>query len=183
MASMAKLDIIEHTSSSYAPRTYFNAKSAELTVAFAMDLTTAGERLTHKAAGDRYVGISMQEDPIQAARILYKSLSHWNAKVLNVAGNGIYTLASHNWSQDQVNRYVYAVLAKVHEHWPLSRVLSGGQTGVDIAGIVAAYALGIDACATLPKGFIQRGIDKVDSVKTEAEISEYVKSQAALLCR
>lgn len=180
---MANLNIVEHKSGSYAPRTYFNATSAELTVAFAMDMTTAGERLTHKAAGDRYIGISMKGDPIQAARILYKALSHWNARVLNVAGNGIYTLNSHNWNQNQVNQYVYAVLAKVHEHWPLSRVISGGQTGVDIAGIIAAYALGIDACATLPKGFIQRGIDKVDDSKSAAEISENVKSQAALLSR
>jgi hypothetical protein len=178
---MSKLDIVEHNSSSYAPRTFFNATSAELTVAFAMDMTTAGERLTHKAAANRYVGIVMTESPLQAARILYKALKSLNASILNVAGNGIYTLSSYAWDQKRTNQYVYDVLSVVTEYWPLHRVISGGQTGVDIAGIVAAYALGIEACATLPKGFIQRGANKIDVSRSASTILEEVKSQAAKL--
>lgn len=175
------LQILEHTSSSYGPRTYVNAKSAELTVAFAADFTTAGERLTHKAAGDRYLSIPLEEDPLQAARVLYKALRDGGAHTLNVAGNGIYTLARHGWTQERVNAYLYAVLAKVHEHWPLHHVRSGGQTGVDLAGVVAAYALGIDAEALLPKGFVQRGTDKVDRAVGEAGVRAQVESGAAVL--
>lgn len=45
------LTILEHKSSSYAPRTYENAAKADVTIAIAVDYNTAGERLTHKAAG------------------------------------------------------------------------------------------------------------------------------------
>ena len=51
------MKIIENKSSSYAPRTFANAKSADLTIAFAIDFGTAGEQLTKKAAGQRYVAV------------------------------------------------------------------------------------------------------------------------------
>ena len=50
-------------SSSYAPRTQVNASSADLTVAFATDYATAGERLTMKMAGYRYVAVPLELDP------------------------------------------------------------------------------------------------------------------------
>lgn len=159
-----KLEVLEHPSPNYSPRTWVNARAADLTVAFAVDFTTAGEKLTHKAAGDRYVGIDLATEPIQAARVLYRAMRAHGAKTLNVAGNGIYTLAKHGWTQVRVDTYVFNVLAKVHEHWPIKHVRSGGQTGVDMAGIAAAHALDIDALALLPKGFIQRGVDRVDRV-------------------
>ncbi len=173
-----KIEVIEHPSPSYSPRTYANAKSADLTVAFAVDFTTAGEKLTHKAAGDRYVGIPLSEDPIQAARLLYKALRDRDAHSLNVAGNGIYTLAKHGWTQARTNDYVHAVLAKVHEHWPLKHVRSGGQTGVDIAGVTAAFALGIDVTALLPKGFVQRAADKIDRQMTADNIRLQIEAGA-----
>ena len=39
---MSKLTIQEYKSTSYAPRTYHNAHSADLTVAIACDFNTAG---------------------------------------------------------------------------------------------------------------------------------------------
>lgn len=170
------LEINEHTSSGYTQRTKHNARSADLTVAFAVDFTTAGELLTHKASGDKYLGISLSEDPIQSARILYKELRDRNAHSLNIAGNGIYTLSTKGWTQDKINTHIHMILSKVHEHWPIEKIISGGQTGVDIAGITSAYALGIYAIATLPKGFIQRGTDKVDKSRSESLIREEVIS-------
>lgn len=161
------IKIIEDKSSSYSPRTYANAKSAQLTVAFAEDFTTAGEKCTHKAAGDAYVSIALMEAPIIAARALYKALRDKDVKVLNVAGNGIYTLNKFGWTQEKLNAHIFQILSKVTEHWKLDKVVSGGQTGVDMAGVIAAHALGIDAQALLPKGFIQRGTDKQDVPKSE----------------
>lgn len=172
------LHILEHSSHTYSPRTYENASRADLTVAFACDFTTAGEKLTHKAAGDRFVSIDLKTDPLQAARILYKSMRDRNARSLNVAGNGLYTLSRNSWTQKGVNDYIYAVLAKVHEYWPIQSVRSGGQTGADIAGIVAAYALKIPATALFPKGLIQRGEDKIDRPKTLTEIRLQVERGA-----
>jgi len=175
------LTVEEHSSPKYSPRTYVNANGAELTVAFAVDFSTAGEKLTHKAAGERYLAIKLGGDPIPAARQLYAALRRHGAHTLNVAGNGIYTLMVNGTTQRQINLWVYDVLAKVAEHWPLKHVRSGGQTGVDIAGVVAAHVLDIDALALLPKGFIQRHEDGVDRTHTEGEIRQQILNFALAL--
>lgn len=178
---MSDLRICEHPSPKYAPRTEHNAKSAGLTVAFALDFSTMGERLTRRVAGEKYLAIDLNMESIQAARELYKAMRRHGATSLNVAGNGLYTLQAKGWSQARVDRYVFAVLGKVAEHLPLKLVVSGGQTGVDIAGITAAHALGITAVATLPKGFVQRDAAGKDSVHTREEIESQVKQGAAAL--
>lgn len=175
------IEINESTSASYPPRTYHNAKNSDLTVAFATDFNSAGERLTHKAAGDKYVAIPLDMPPIEAARALFKALRNRNAKVLNVAGNGIYTLAKKGWTQDSVNKYLFEVISKVHEFHPLDKVISGGQTGIDIAGVIAAHALGIPVVATLPNGFIQRGLSETDVCMGHDAIRDQVEQGAAAL--
>lgn len=173
------LRIVEHTKSGYRQRTRENANSAGLTAAFAVDFNTAGERLTRECAGERYVPIDPRNDPVQSARMLFSALRYFNARVLNVAGNGIYTLSLHGWDQERADAYVYTVIAKAHEHWALERIVSGGQTGMDIAGGVAASVLGIPAVLTLPKGFKQRHEDKVDRIHTEDDIRMQVETGAA----
>lgn len=162
------LSIREHGTAGYAARTRYNAEAADLTAAFAVNLNTAGERLTKKAAGDRYVAISLGLEPLDAARSVYRALRQHDAHVLNVAGNGLYTLILHGWTQETLNVWLLRVLAKVAEHWPIAQVISGGQTGVDVAGLVAATALHIQATGTLSKGFVQRSEDGVD-FKSSAE--------------
>ena len=49
----------ETCSPRYHDRTVINASWADLTVAFAIDFGTAGERLTRKAAGDRYLPVNI----------------------------------------------------------------------------------------------------------------------------
>jgi hypothetical protein len=168
------LTIVEHKSSSYAPRTWHNAKTADLTVAFAVDFTTHGEKLTHKAAGARYLGLHLEDDPLLSARRLYVAMKTHRVSTLNVAGNGIYTLSKHGVWQRTVNLCVFSILQKVHEFYPIKKIISGGQTGVDLAGGVAGVALGIDVEMTLPGGFRQRHEDGVDVNHTEAEIREQV---------
>lgn len=175
------LILLEHASPKYGPRTAVNAKEADLTVAFAVDFGTFGEKLTHKVAGERYVGIPLLESPLDAARLLYRALRHFDAHVLNVAGNGIYTLAQHGWTQERANRYVHAVIAKVHEHWPLRAIRSGGQTGIDVAGLIAAVALDIPATGLLPNGFLQRGTDKVDRRMGDIAVRKQIEDGAAVL--
>lgn len=172
------LTVQAHLSASYAPRTCTNAQAAGITAAFAVDFDTAGERLTRKAAQERYIAIPLGGDPVEAARALYRALRQHDAHTLNIAGNGIYTLSQAGWSQSAVNAWMYAVLAKVAAHWPLTLVRSGGQTGVDIAGVSAAHALGIDALALLPKGYLQRGADKVDRQNPGFSIREQIEGYA-----
>ena len=165
------IEILEHTSSSYGPRTYANAHNSDVTIALAVDYTTAGERLTHKAAGDKYLRLDLEESWKDNARLLW----HWiypytDGRVVNVAGNGIYTLNRARISQKAVNNYVFQMLEIVHQHAPIDKIISGGQTGVDIAGGWAAVKIGIDCVLTLPKGFKQRGVDGIDRDHTREEI-------------
>ncbi len=171
------IKILEHSSRSYAPRTYTNASAGDITIAIAVDYNTAGERLTHKAAGDKYLKLDFQEfEPIDLARMLYKRLKMCNGHTINVAGNGIYTLAKHGYDQQRINQIIYRILSKVHEYFPITKIVSGGQTGVDLAGGIAGYTLGIDTVMTLPKGFIQRHEDKLDVEHTREEIMKQVEN-------
>jgi 1-aminocyclopropane-1-carboxylate deaminase/D-cysteine desulfhydrase-like pyridoxal-dependent ACC family enzyme len=175
------LIVQEHKSSSYAPRTYHNAHSADLTVAIAVDFSTAGERLTHKAAGDAYLAIPYHTDITEAARTLYREMRKRNAKSLNIAGNGLHTFTKYGELQYSVNLYVYTVLSLVHKHWPIEAIVSGGQTGTDLAGGVAAEALNIPCTMTFPKGFKQRFANGIDIVQSEEQVLEQVNMWVELL--
>lgn len=179
------MSVVEHKSASYSPRTWYNAGRAELTVAFAVDYNTAGEKLTKKAAGGNYVACPLTGwDWLDNARHLYRACKALDVKTLNVAGNGIYTLqAKAGMTQQEVNMYVYKVIKQVHEFWPIGMIVSGGQTGVDLAGAVAASVLGIHWEMTLPKGFKQRGEDNIDVDHTEQEIITQVAYWAGVLSR
>lgn len=184
---MSQVTIREHQSSSYGPRTWENAGKGDVTVAFAVDFETAGERLTHRAAGEKYTGIRIgrelmtAEHALSAARQLFSFMRQKNARCLNVAGNGIYTLSRHGLDQQVVNRFVASVVCKVHAHWHLNLVVSGGQTGIDMAGGVAGVLAGVPIELTLPKGYLQRHEDKIDRLHTRAEIEEQVLEGAAVL--
>ncbi len=177
---MSQVTIREHASSSYGPRTWENAKKGDVTVAFGVDFETAGERLTHKASAGKYIGLPIgrglltAEHALACARKLFAFARTKNASCLNVAGNGIYTLTRHGLDQREVNRFVGSVICKVNEHWPLHLVVSGGQTGVDIAGGVAGVLAGLHIELTLPNGFLQRHADKVDRRHTKDEIEAQV---------
>ena len=172
-----KLILNQHKSSSYAPRTWHNASSGDVTVAFAVDLNTAGERLTHKAAGEKYIGFKLEDstDAIDLAKLLYKKMKKDNAKTLNIAGNGIYTLSKHNCSQDFINHFVYEVINQVHQYHPIEKIFTGGQTGVDMAGAIAGIQLGIPVEITFPHGYMQRFEDKKDIIQTEQDILEQIR--------
>lgn len=174
--------IKEHKSASYAPRTYHNA-SQGVTLAIAVDFTTAGEKLTHKAANGRIVQIDWFNtlDKLYPARALYSALKKYNCHVVNVAGNGIYTLAKHGVTQAEANQYVFDILGLVNHHWPITQVVSGGQTGMDIAGLVAGVALGIETTGTWPKGYKMRFEDGKDVDMSEEWIHNYIVTQMAEL--
>lgn len=175
------LQLQEHSSPSYAPRTFTNATAAQLTVAAAVDFTTAGERLTRKMAGQRYIALELGGDPIEAARGLYRAMRVHRASKLNIAGNGIYTLDQHGWDQQAVNAWLYQVISTVHQHLPVAHIRSGGQTGADLAGLVVGFALGIRTLGYFPKGFIQRGVDKIDREQEPSELRRRIEVYAASL--
>lgn len=180
------IHIKEHQSGSYAPRTHANAASASVTAAFALDFHTAGEKLTKKAAGYQYIALPLQQEmeevsPIQNAVALLAFCRKKKAHSINVAGNGIYTTSRFGWDQTRLNAYVYQVLSYVHQEHPLQHVYCGGQTGLDIAGAVAAEALGIAVTIHMPKGLKQRLETGEDVIRHPRELYQEVKAMASTL--
>ena len=173
----------EHKSVKYTPRTYFNATSGDVTLALAVDLSTAGEVLTKKAAGEKYIGFLLKEDTeaIDIARSLYRFMKQRNAKTLNIAGNGIYTLSKHGCDQAHINAFLCDIIEKVHQFWPLEKIYTGGQTGVDLAGAVVAEHLGINALITLPNGYMQRFEDMKDITQSKESVLSQINHWASLL--
>ena len=100
---------------------------------------------------------------------------------MNVAGNGIYTFRKYGISQEYVNLYVLSILKQVHEHWPIKKIVSGGQTGADIAGLVAGVVLDIDTEAMYPKGYKMRYENGKDVECDPEQIREMIMSYAEKL--
>lgn len=159
----------QHQSHSYGPRTYLNAGFSDLTVAFASNFNTAGEILTEKAAKGRIfqIELSKEFDSKKHARELYKVMLSNNVRTLNIAGNGSYTLHTYEITQYMINRWVYEIINLVHTHHGVNRIRSGGQTGADMAGSVAAYLLKIPAIITYPQGYRQRLEDGSDVIQSQ----------------
>lgn len=159
----------EESSTGYRERTIKNAK-ADATIALAVDFTSAGERLTRKAVtdnGKKYIPIDTNNPEITDELInsIVDQLNEVNAKSLNIAGNGIYTLKG-KYTQEQVDEYVYNLLNKVLNHpnlkTKIETIRSGGQTGYDEAGIKAAMRLGIRNGILAPKGWKFRDVNGRD---------------------
>lgn len=175
------LQLLEHESPDYGPRTGDNARGADVTVAFAVDFDTAGERLTRRVAGQRYIGIPLGTDEAQAAAALLAFMRMRGAQSLNVAGNGIYTLRSRGVYQAQVNVWTFNVLRLVHEQRPIAFIRSGGQTGVDTAGLVAGLALGIPVLGLYPQGFRRRLANRKDVLGTPEQLEAELRRAASVL--
>lgn len=174
------IELLEHTSSSYAPRTWHNA-SQGVTLAVGIDFNTAGEKLTTKAASKNgIVHVDMQNDVadfyLNSARALFKVMRDSDCHVLNVAGNGIHTLSKNGYDQVEINDIVYHLIKLVSNHWCIDKVVSGGQTGADIAGLIAAEKLGIPSAGTWPKGYKMRFEDGVDILHTQSQVRDILNA-------
>lgn len=170
------IQLLQSASENYPIRTFENILKSSLTAAFAIDFTTPGERLTRKHAMPNWVGLPIDNKAHVNADALFTSLDFRQAKTLNIAGNGIYTLIDKQWgNQSDINSYIFSVLQRVHQQYPLSTIRSGGQTGVDWAAGVAACALDIPCIMLFPKGFKQRNAAGKDHSNTEAELLDRLK--------
>lgn len=169
--------VFEQTASSaYPPRTFANAKSADLTLAFAVDFTTPGEQLTKKAAGNNYFAIESTQKISQSVALLTKLVEPH--MVLNIAGNAMPRFSADGWCQDQVNWWVFRVLRGLK----FTSVVCGGQTGADWAGAVAAYALKKDVKVLMPRGFLQRDEHNRDVTNTEEELKSRLVRDSFIFC-
>ena len=182
----------------YSKRTWENANAddVDFTLAFATDFSTWGERCTAKAAGDSIiqVGLPVKKDGgIDLSAKAVKNAADTVADSLpeeflsgepfglNVAGNGLYTLAAEGVTQQQADEFVVRVLASLQKRGVvLSSLRSGGQTGIDEAGAAAGRALGIPTTVHAPKNWLFRGADGKDvqgeaAFKARFEKKNYIR--------
>lgn len=174
------------TSPEYPPRTYFNVNSADLTIAFYVDPTTAGEVLTRKICGTRkpYLGLSLLNKYAQNIETIIEKCEEINPSIINIAGNGLLTIAKKvgdGVMQELVNLDIYYILSGVHSVFKIKEILSGGQTGVDFAAGVAAGALKIPCTMTFPYGYRQRIKEGIEAYSTNKEMRTIYKKQLVTL--
>lgn len=171
------------SSGSYAKRTEENAEWSDITLAVATSFNTAGERKTKQVAGKKYVSVQFNSDEDtwkEAVETIKKKMGKKSSIKLNIAGNGIYTLAKDNVSQSDVDDYIYKLIEYISNNIDIEEIRSGGQTGVDEAGIKAAQKLDIEWSVLAPNGFKfrnEKGEDISDKKKFIARFSEDQQSQ------
>lgn len=164
---MGSLIIKDMPSSNYRDRTIYNCHTAGVTLAIAVDFSTAGEILTKRLAGTRYYAVpyeDLKSKSIQDDFVAFLEKQRMFTRSLHVAGNGIGRFVKIYGSgfQPTLDRNVYVFLKHVHERFPLNKIYSGGQSGVDEAGVKAGLRLGLHVEATLPRGYRMRGEDNLD---------------------
>lgn len=188
--------VFTRSSGSYSQRTYENANADDVTftLAFAVDFNTAGERATMKAAGSSCIPVELPvsngklditKKAVKAAvKEIVNSLPDEFLKGepcgFNIAGNGIYTLAKHGIEQEDVDKFVSAVLQGLKlEGMRISSLRSGGQTGVDESVAAAGFTLGVKTIIHAPSSWAYRGKDGRDikgdegSFKKRFEVKNY----------
>ena len=174
----------------YQQRTDENAEWSDITLALAVDFTTYGELRTAEAAGaivdrkaktikpaGKYQSVKLEtgtpEDPeelvldyealdkaVKAAKKVGKPIK------LNIAGNGLYSFKS---SQEKVNTVTQDAIKYLQKNGvEIAEIRSGGQTGIDEAGIIAAQRLGIKWSVNAPKGWKFRDAEGNDHEDEEA---------------
>lgn len=160
----------------YPVRTDENAEWSDITLGMGIDFTTNGEFRTAEAAGaivDRNkktikpagkylqmefdIGTPQNEGeliPNYSAldKVVSKAKKLGKPIKLNIGGNGIYTFKDS--TQEDVNEGVLAALKYlIDKGVQIEEVRSGGQSGVDEAGILAAQSLDLPWSVHAPKGW------------------------------
>lgn len=176
----------------YRERTMENAMSVPVTIALAVNFDTAGEKLTRRCveeSGQKYIPVQLDAASItewsaahQAARTIIEGLKpfdDWTKISVNVAGNGMYSFPK-EVSQENLDVFMTRVLLLVNtfSDVEINRVRSGGQTGIDEAGVKAADTLGLVAAVHGPQDFKfrirmeNRWLDIADRSKFEMRFSD-----------
>jgi hypothetical protein len=151
-------------SQAYAIRTGENARYGHVTIQLAINFNTAGEQRTVKSAGNKLVKSDMNKSVDEIVSELIDQLNDKNLPTeglkINIAGNGIYTFAQQGVTQSELNDKVTAILRGLLDNGiDISEIRSGGQTGIDEAGVIAARRLGIKTSIVAPKGWLFRDKD------------------------
>lgn len=161
--------IMEDSARNYGHRTWANAAWSDITLALATDFSSPGEITTRRAAGDKYLRYQLtrnlkrlttfnQEGQRAARKIARMIREHTCYKEdgirLNIAGNGLVTLLKSGVDTRTVAAFIGLIFSACKEEGvKILEVRSGGQSGVDEAGIIAAQRAKMQCSILAPKGF------------------------------
>lgn len=109
---LAKLGLVEHSSPTYPPRTYSNAKNSDGTIRFASNFNSPGEKCTLKAINyykKPYIDVDIK-NPRPVEEVVEWILAN-NIQTLNVAGN---RESTNRGTFDFVVKYLTEVLTQVN---------------------------------------------------------------------
>ena len=131
-----------------------NINEADAVFGLATSFSTKDEKLVKERAGKekKWYGVTLgsKKDapkdlkPSQdAINQMVKNLSEMKGGVVNIVGNDMAQLSKDGYTQAEINKYVYNILSEVVKQYPITRIISNGQTGVAEAAIKAASKLGI----------------------------------------
>lgn len=172
------IELLQHEIYGYRARTIENAKQADHTILFCANKNSSGSELTKRSAA-RYTMVGVDRDGIdnhnrmnhirlEAGMQIIREIRDIESPKLNIAGNTMFTFYMHHIRQEDVNQFVYDVLRIVMTYVPIKEIRSGGQTGADVAGLVAAHKLGIPAIGLYPAEYMIRTFEGED-VHTSAD--------------
>ena len=187
---------VTYTTGGYRSRTISNVLSANVTIAFAVDFSTSGEKLTHTTAVKYNKPILRLKVPTNindANRIEYLTdnelvelLNFCKSNIIddkisiNIAGNAIQRFVKYKISQQMLNNWMTSVIKYLKESLPDTvaiTIRSGGQTGSDIAGIIAGLRNNIPCTAHFPHGYLTRNEKGIDMTSNYDFIYKYIIRQ------
>ena len=167
------INVLEHSSDKYPPRTYHNASNADLTIAFAIDFDTAGERLTERAAKGKYLRVIINQPDFDS---ITSYISNYQPKIINIAGNSEKRFTDKLIPLTYVRDVIKCVITYISSICRPLIILSGGQTGADIIGASVAHELGIATEVMLPRGYVQRDKNGRDAQHSKDDIINQIRS-------
>lgn len=183
--------IMEDSARNYAHRTWANAAWSDITLALATDFSSPGEITTRRAAGDKYLRYQLtrnlnklltfdRDGEREVKKIVQMIQNHSCYKEegirLNIAGNGLVTLLKSGVDTQSVAAFIGMIFSACkQEGVEILEVRSGGQSGVDEAGIIAAQRNKVKCSILAPKGFRWRdkkGDEKEGRIAFEKRFKE-----------
>jgi predicted kinase len=131
-----------------------NINEADGVFGLGTNFKTKDEKVVEERAGreDKWYGVTLGtkknapkdfKPSADSINQMVKNLSQMKGNVINIVGNDIAELSKQGYSQADIDKYIYNILSEIVKQFPISKIISNGQTGVAEASIKAAKRLGI----------------------------------------
>jgi hypothetical protein len=152
-----------------------NIDSTDATINIGRDFTKGTAAATKKQAGQKNVPVTLPKVIIKPSQAMVDKtatqLNKLKATEVHITGDNLADLKS----QEKINGYVLDLLEKLNEALdkPITKVVTGGQSGVAEAATIAAKKLGLTVEVNAPKQWMFRTKDNKDSKTKKAFLSRF----------